>query len=66
MVSRLRLIIRAAIVSSPSTIPIKEGQPREAMLTRFDDPVTRGRFDFNIREADWGSSSEDMEIIGDT
>lgn len=36
------------------------------MLTRFDDPVTRGRFDFNIREADWGSSSEDMEIIGDT
>ena len=36
------------------------------MLTRFDDPVIRGRFDFNIRETDWGSSSEDIEIIGDT
>lgn len=66
ILSRLRLIIRAAIVSSPSPIPIKEGQPREAMLTKFDEPVTTGRFDFLVREADWDVCSEDMEMIGDT
>ena len=28
--------------------------------------MTKGRLDFDICEADCGSSSEDMEIIGDT
>ena len=49
---RFLYVIRAAIVLSLLTTPIKEGQPREVILTRFDDPVTTRRFDFNIREVD--------------
>ena len=48
IVSYIRLIIRAAIQSSPSTSPIKDKVQREVSLNAFSDSNSTKIFDYGL------------------
>ena len=71
IVSYLRLIIRSAILSSPSTTPIKDKERRDVSLSTFRDSEKVKNFDyggirFNLPELvdnEDDNDDDSMEVI---
>lgn len=66
----MRLVIRSAILSSPSTTPIKDKQRRDVSLSTFRDPEKSKTFDydamrFNLPKPadDDDDDDDDMEFV---
>lgn len=64
----MRLVIRSAILSSPSTTPIKDKQRRDVSLSTFRDPEKSKTFDygamrFNLPKPADADDDDDMKFV---
>ncbi|MCJ1381522.1 hypothetical protein MMC17_004633 [Xylographa soralifera] len=61
VVSYLRLVIRSAILSSPSTTPIKGEERRDVSLSTFRDPDKIKSFDYGIKRFNLPELGDDVD-----
>ena len=62
----MRLVIRSAILSSPSTTPIKDKQRRDVSLSTFRDPEKSKTFDYGAMRFNLPKPADDddnMEFV---